>query len=341
VSKRVVCFYPLEADARERLRSLSPALDIVYMEPDAQGSVDALRDSSVEALLANFYPGDPSRMPALKWLGLVGAGVEHLRKADPWSRGVTVTNGSGLHGTAIAEYTLSSMLLFAQHVAERQRVQLAHGWPPVWTDPWLALLGSSLRGKTVTVVGYGSIGREIARLARAFGMRVLAVKADPSVRIDRGYTPAGLGDPDGSIPERIASTSDLRSLFAESDFAVLTLPFTPKTDRIVDAAAIAALPPHAVLVNVARGRVLDEDALRVALERGALRGAVLDVATVEPVSPDAPLWGAPNLVLTPHVSAIQDPRGWWDLVAGLMTENLLRYASGRALLNVVDGKAGY
>jgi phosphoglycerate dehydrogenase-like enzyme len=341
VSKRVLCFYPLEADARERLRSLSPALDIVYMEPDAQSSVDALRDSAVEVLLANFYPGDPTRLPALKWLGLVGAGVEHLRKADPWSRGITVTNGSGLHGTAIAEYTLSSMLLFAQRVAERQKVQGGHGWPPVWTDPWLALLGSSLRGKTVTVVGYGSIGREIARLARAFGMRVLAVKADPSVRIDRGYTPAGLGDPDGSIPERVAATSELRSLFGESDFAVLTLPFTPKTDRIVDAAAIAALPPHAVLVNVARGRVLDEDALRVALERGALRGAVLDVATVEPVSPDAGLWAAPNIVLTPHVSAIQDPRGWWGLVGGLMSENLARYASGRALLNVVDGKTGY
>lgn len=341
MSKRVLCFYPLEADARDRLRSLSPALDIVYMEPDAQSSVDAVSDGAVEALLANFYPGDPTRLPALKWLALVGAGVEHLRKADPWSRGITVTNGSGLHGTAIAEYTLSSMLVFAQHVAERQKVQQGHGWPPVWTDPWLALLGSSLRGKAITVVGYGSIGREIARLARAFGMRVLAVKADPSVRMDRGYTPAGLGDPDGSIPERIAGTTDLRSLFAESDFAVLTLPYTPKTDRIVDEAAIAALPPHAVLVNVARGRVLDEEALRVALERGRLRGAVLDVATVEPIPSGSALWGAPNLLLTPHVSAIQDPRGWWGLVAGLMTENLARYASGRALLNVVDGAAGY
>jgi phosphoglycerate dehydrogenase-like enzyme len=339
--KKVLCLYPFDAATQGRLRATSPELDIAFAGTDSQAGVDALADPAADALLANFCPADATRLPALRWLGLVGAGVEHLRKADPWSHGIKVTNGSGLHGTAIAEYAISSMLLFSQHTAERQRTQQGHGWPLPWTDPWLALLGSSLRGKTITVVGYGSIGREIARLAHAFGMRVLAVKADPAAKADRGYTPAGLGDPDGSIPERIAATGELRPLFAESDFAVLTLPYTPKTDRVVDAAAIAALPPRAVLVNVARGRVLDEDALRIALERGALRGAVLDVATAEPVSPDAALWGAPNLVLTPHVSAIQDPQGWWELVAGLMSENLARYASGRGLLNVVDGAAGY
>lgn len=339
--RKVLCLYPFDAATQARLRALSPALDISFAGTDSQAGADALADLTADALLANFYPADPARLPALTWLGLVGAGVEHLKKADPWSRGVTVTNGSGLHGTAIAEYTLSSMLLFSQRIAERQRTQQAHGWSGPWTDPWLALLGTSLRGKTITIVGYGSIGREIARLAHAFGMRVLAVKANPFTKTDRGYTPAGLGDPDGNIPERIAGTGELQTLFAESDFAVLTLPYTPKTDRLVDAAAIAALPPRAVLVNVARGRVLDEDAVRAALQRGALRGAVLDVAAVEPVLPDAPLWSAPNLVLTPHVSAIQDPRGWWDLVAGLMSENLARYARGRALLNVVDGAAGY
>ena len=339
--KNVLCLYPFDAATQARLRRAAPELDISFAGTDSQTGVDALADPAADALLANFYPADPARLPALKWLGLIGAGVEHLKKADPWRRGVTVTNGSGLHGTAIAEYTLSSLLLFSQRVAERQRTQQARAWPTPWTDPWLALLGTSLRGKTVTIVGYGSIGREIARLAFAFGMRVLAVKADPMKKADRGYTPDGLGDPDGSIPERVAGMGDLRTLFAQSDFAVLTLPYTPKTDRIVDASAIAALPPHAVLVNVARGRVLDEDALRVALERGAIRGAALDVATVEPAPRGAALWGAPNLVFTPHVSAIQDPRGWWDLVAGLMSENLARYSNGRELLNVVDGAAGY
>ena len=339
--KKVLCLYPFDAATQTRLAAISPDLNITFSGTDSQAGVDALADPQVDGLLANYCPGDPTRLPSLRWLGLVGAGVEHLKKADPWGRGITVTNGSGLHATSIAEYTISQMLFFSQQTAARERGQLDRAWPSAWTDGWIALLGSSLRGRTITIVGYGSIGREIARLARAFGMRVLAVKADPSAKSDRGYTPAGLGDPDGTIPERIARTSELAQLFAESDFAALALPFTPATDRIVDAAAIAALPPHSVLINVARGRVLDESALIDALRRGAIRGAALDVATVEPVPADSPLWGVPNLVLTPHVSAINDPKGWWDLVAGLMRENLARYATGRELLNVVNGAAGY
>jgi phosphoglycerate dehydrogenase-like enzyme len=339
--RKIICLYPFDASTRSQLRAISADLEIIYTGTDSQAGVEALADPDAEGLLANFCPADLTRLPSLRWLALVGAGVDHLRKPDPWSHGVTVTNGSGLHGTAIAEYTLSQMLFFSQRTAARERSQLDAAWPTVWTDTWLGLLGASLRGKTVTIVGYGSIGREIARLASAFGMRVLAVKADPTRKTDRGYTPPGLGDPDGRIPERIARTSELRELFAESDFAVLTLPHTPATDRIVDGAAIAALPSHAVLINVARGRVLDEDALADALRRGAIQGAALDVATVEPLPADSPLWDVPKLVLTPHVSAINDPNGWWDLVAGLMRENVARYAARRELLNVVDGAAGY
>ena len=339
--KKVICLYPFDAPTQAQLRAISADLDITFSGTDSQAGVDELADPAADGLLANFCPTDLARLPSLRWLALVGAGVEHLRKADPWAHGITVTNGSGLHGTAIAEYVISQMLFSSQNTAARVRSQLESAWPTVWTDAWLALLGASLRGKAITIVGYGSIGREIARLARAFGMRIFAVKADPNARADRGYTPAGLGDVDGSIPERIGATKELGELFAESDFAVLTLPYTPATDRIVDATAIAALPTRAVLINVARGRVLDEGALAHALRSGAIRGAVLDVATVEPVPADSPLWRVPNLVLTPHVSAINDPKGWWDLVAGLMRENLARYARGRELLNTVDGAAGY
>ena len=339
--KRILCLFPFDASTQARLSALSPELDIVFGGTDSQAGVDALDDPAAEALLANYCPTTLDRLPKLRWLALVGAGVEHLKKVDPWSRGVTVTNGSGLQAGAIAEYVLQNMLQITQRVAERQRAHAARAWPGPWTEPWIALLGASLRGKTLTVVGYGSIGREIARLAHAFGMRVLAVKANPASREDRGYSPAGLGDPKGSIPERFAALGDLHGVFAESDFAVLVLPFTPSTDRVIDAAAIAALPKRAVLINVGRGRVLDEDALRAALERGAIHGAVLDVAAAEPVPADSPLWQTPNLTLTPHISPINEPTGWWDLVAGLMSENLARYASGRELLNVTSGTAGY
>src|SRR5436190_1433431 len=152
------------------------------------------------------------------------------------------------------------------------------------------LLGVSLRGRTVTVVGYGSIGREVARIASAFGMRVLAIKARPTVKKDPGFSLPGLGDPEGSIPARTGVLADVTEFFAESDYAVLTLPATPATERIIGRAAIAALPRHAVLVNVARGKMLDETALSDALSRGSLRGAVLDVAVAEPLPNDSPLW---------------------------------------------------
>jgi phosphoglycerate dehydrogenase-like enzyme len=339
--KRVLCLYPFTAETQAQLRAVSPELEITIAGPDTQAGVNAVEDPTLDALLANFAPSDIRRLPRLSWLGIIGAGVDHLRSGDPWQYGVTVTNGSGLHGTAIAEYTLAQILFVAQRISGRQQAQVDRAWPDAWTAGWLALLGTGLRNRTLTVVGYGSIGREIARLAHAFGMRVLAVKANPTVRGDRGYAPPGLGDPEGTIPARIAPISELNELFAASDVAVLTLPYTPLTERIIGAQAIRSLPRHALLINVARGKILDEEALGAALRDGALGGAVLDVASAEPIPPTSPLWQVPNLVLTPHVSAIQDPERWWDLVAGLMRENLARFADGRELLNIVDDAAGY
>ena len=339
--KRVLCLYPLAAEVRERLNALSSSLDIAYGAPDSQETVDGLRDDGLDALLANYCPADLEHVPALEWLQTIGAGVEHLRATDPWARRIVVTNGSGLHGSAIAEYVMANVLRFSQKGPQRRENQAARRWPTAWSQDWQRLLGTSLRGRTLTVVGYGSIGRAVAGVAHGFGMRVLAVKARPALLRDTGYAVPGVGDPDGVIPERVVGIDGIAQCFAASDYAVLTLPSTPATDRVVDRAALSALPAHAVLINVARGRVLDEDALIDALRHGSIRGAVLDVASTEPVPPDSPWWDVPNLVLTPHISAVNDPPGWWDLVGALVFENLTRYAAGTPLLNIVDGAAGY
>jgi phosphoglycerate dehydrogenase-like enzyme len=339
--KRVLCLYPFSPETQAQLRAISPDLEITFDGTDSQAGVDALDDPSLEALLANYAPSDKRRLPGLSWLAIVGAGIDHILHDSAWNNAVTLTNGSGLHAASIGEFTIAQMLFFSQRVADRQQAQADRAWPDAWTAAWFSLLGNRLRGRTVTVVGYGSIGREIARLANAFGMRVLAVKANPTQRFDIGYAPPGIGDPDGSIPARIAPILELPKLFSESDFAVLTLPSTPATRRVVGAYAMESLPRHAVLINVARGQILDEEALCAALRGGRMRGAALDVATHEPVLPGSPLWEVPNLVLTPHISPVQEREAWWDLVAGLMHENLARYATGRQLLNVVDAAAGY
>ncbi len=339
--KHVLCLYPFSDEVKAGIRALSPALDVTFSGPESQATVDALADPALDALLANYCPADLKKLPGLTWLGMVGAGVEHLRVADPWSHGVIVTNGSGLQMSAIGEYTMTALLLGTQKLRGRLENQAKHAWPSAWTEDWLGLLGSSLRNRTMTLVGYGSLGREIARLASAFGIRVLAIKARPGQRRDAGYSPPGLGDPEGTIPEAVGGVGEIHAFFARSDFAVLTLPWTTANDRLIDAAALAALPPHAVLINVARGKVLDESALFAALARGALGGAVLDVAPVEPVPTDSPMWGVPNLVITPHVSAINDPQEWWVRVAPLVIENLRRFADGRELLNATSGSSGY
>lgn len=340
--KRILCVYPFDPETQARLRAISADLEIDFSGPDGKQTVNAIEDATLDALLANYCPVDLGRVPSLKWLATVGAGVEHLKAVDPWSRGITVTNGSGLHITAMGEFAVAAMLTFSQKVADRQRNAAgSRDWPAAWSEAWKALCASALRGRTLTVVGYGSIGREVARLASAFGMRILAVKARPDLRKDPGYTPPGTGDPEGRLPERFGDISQLEEFFSRSDYAVLTLPSTPRTERIVGRAAIGALPRHAVLVNIARGRILDEEALGDALRRGDIRGAALDVAWTEPLPATSPLWEVPNLVLTPHVSGISDPDRFWDLVIPLMTENITRYAAGRELLNVTDGRAGY
>lgn len=337
----VRCFYNFDEEMRARLRAVSPRLAITFSPPDGQAHVDDLDDPEVEVLLSKYCPRDPRRVPRLRWLAVPGAGIDHLGSTDRWGRGLTVTNGSGLFAVPMAEYVLAAMLFFSQRTSFRLLAQEQRSWPVPWEDTWLRLLGSRLRGRTITVVGYGSVGREVARLASAFGMTILAVKARPDQRRDTGYAWPGVGDPDGTIPQQVVGMRDMKECLARSDYVVLTLPSTAATARSIDADAIAALPPHAVLVNVARGSVMDEQALFDALKQGRVRGAALDVLTVEPVPADDPAWTVPNLLLTPHLSGISDPREVSIELVDLLCENLRRYSAGDPLLNVVDGARGY
>ena len=183
---------------------------------------------------------------------------------------------------------------------------------------------------------YGSIGREIARQLSSLGMRIIAVKSRPSDRRDIAFRVPGTGDPDGSIPERIVGDEALREAVREADVVVLTMPLTDATRGIVSADVIAALPPRAWLINVARGPLVDEPALLEALRGGGLAGAVLDVFGQEPLPPDSPWWDMPNVIVTPHASGVT--LRFFD---ELVVENVRRYLAGEPLLNPVDPERGY
>jgi phosphoglycerate dehydrogenase-like enzyme len=321
---RVLDTFPLDHDGRALLEAASPRLGIDH-RADASLDVDTLR--GVEVLLCTHAP-TPAQAPDLRWLQLGSAGADHLDLDPAWGGKLTVTTASGAYATSIAEYVLGALLYASQDVTARLAVYRARDWPEE-----LAPVGRPLRGATLAIVGYGGIGREVARLAQALGLRVLAVKERPSERTHRRWHPAGTGDPDGSVPERIVGPADLASVAAEADYLVLAAPLTATTRGLVDRTVLRALRPGAWVVNVARGALLDESALLAEVASGRLGGAVLDVTDVEPLPPESPLWTTERILVTPHVAG---RRADWPALAPLLAENLGRYANGEPLLNIVD-----
>ncbi len=336
---RVRCVFPFaEADQR-MLAAVDARLAIVFEGEDSFDWSAALDDPGCEVLLANHPPPDLSRFPRLRWIQMASAGLDAFIVNDPWARGITLTNGSGIHAVHMAEYVLGAVLLWGQRLEAR----LANRVDRRWDRPFASqeLRGRRLRGRTAAIVGYGSLGREAARVLHALGMRIVAVKADPSVSVDHGWREPGTGDPDGSLPERFAGADGLTAVLGEADVVVLTLPSTPRTRGMIDAAALAAMRPDALLVNVGRGALVDQEALIDALARRRIGGAVLDVTTPEPLPPDSPLWSLPNSLVTPHLSAWGDEDALWHTTAMLFAENLGRYVRGEPLLNVTSRDTRY
>jgi phosphoglycerate dehydrogenase-like enzyme len=328
---RLILDAEIRPETVERLRALSPDLEVVDVTHDAAFDVRALADPDVEVIIGSRPPDDLAGVPSLRWLQARSAGVDHLAADPPWRHGLLVTNAKGVYAVPIGEYVSGMVLRIHQPAAVWATDQAAHRWPS--DAPTLI---SIVRGTTAVIAGYGSIGREVARQLAALGMRIIAVKPRPEVRRDDSYRVPGTGDPDGSIPERIVGDADLIEVAREADLLVVTMPLTDATRGIVSREVIAALPERAWLINVARGALVDEPALLEALRAGRLAGAVLDVFGQEPLPADSPWWDAPNVIVTPHASG--HTLAFFD---ELVIENVRRYLAGEPLLNLVDPERGY
>jgi phosphoglycerate dehydrogenase-like enzyme len=210
----------------------------------------------------------------------------------------------------------------------------------VWRGDMTRIVGDASRGRTMGIVGYGSIGREVARLAQAFGMTVLACKRQPHVRAEGAhFRLQGTGDPEGRIPAGWFGLEQVAEMLRRCDVVVITLPGSTYTAKCIGRAELAALPPHAFLVNVGRGTVIDDDALLAALRAGRLAGAGLDVFAAEPLPPAHPFWSEPRLLLTPHIAP--DTTNMAELSAEVLIENVRRDLAGEPLLNLVNFELGY
>ena len=271
-----------------------------------------------ELLLAGLEP--PRH---LRWIHTGAAGVASLLHDELTTSSVVLTKSAGIHAAPIAETVIGMMLHFARGLDHAVRAQQRAEWRPdlyEHGDSGIRELGGAVLG----IVGYGGIGREIARRAHALDLRVLALRRT-AVEDD--------------LAEVVTGDDALGRLLDTSDVVVLSVPATAATRGMIGARELARMKPGAVLINVARGSVIDEDALVHALRNGHLRGAGLDVFRQEPLPPDSPLWNMPNVLVTPHVSATS-PR-FWEREGDLILDNVRRYLEGRTLRNVVNTSAGY
>jgi phosphoglycerate dehydrogenase-like enzyme len=288
-------------------------------------------------MLTFRVPNDiATRAAGLKWIQLLSAGADHVLGGPLKRTPISITTASGIHATPIAEYTLGSMLAYAHRIHLAIRAQVRREW--MRSGAFMAGV-DDIRGQTLGIIGYGSIGRETARLGAAFGMKVLALKRNPSDRVDLGWCPSGLGDPDGKIPARYFGPDDREAILRESDYISVTLPLTDHTRKFIGEREIAAMKPGAYLVNIGRGEVIDEQAMIEALSAKKIGGAGLDVFEHEPLEASSPLWDLENVILTPHISGAN--RSYMDKACDLFAENLKRFAANRPLLNLIDPGLGY
>lgn len=257
--------------------------------------------------------------PALEWFQIINAGVDHMFELGQLQRGFTVTTASGLAAAPIAEWVMGALLMLCKDMPRHFRDQQARTWTYHFCP--------ELRGKTIGIVGMGAIGRETARRARAFDMRVIAT---------RRTVPAGAADPDCDL---LLPYDQLDTLLAESDYVVLCVPLTPETTGLIGAAELAKMKPTASIVNIARGKVIDQPALIRALQDGTIAAAALDVTDPEPLPSENELWGLENVLITPHISGAVE--GYGTKAAQIFLRNLPRYLRGEELENVVDPVLAY
>ncbi|MBB5957204.1 phosphoglycerate dehydrogenase-like enzyme [Saccharothrix tamanrassetensis] len=338
---RVVICSPLEPELVARIAAVDPRVEVLY-EPellpvpryagDHVGVLPELTDeqrrrwfalTSTAEVAFDFDRRAPAEVnenfPLLRWVQATSAGLGRLTDRFPLDLSeVAVTTAAGVHAVPLAEFVLTGLLHFVKDVPQLKAWQAEHRWN--------RYTSRTLSGQRVLVVGLGAVGRHTAAVLAGLGVEVVG-----AVR------PGGTSGAPGVA--EVVGFDELTSVLPRVDAVVLACPLTPQTEGLLGAAELAALKPHAVVVNIARGQVVDEAAMTAALASGALRGAVLDVASVEPLPDDSPLWDLPNVIVSPHSASTATDEN--ALITDIFCDNLRRWLDGRPLRNRYRPELGY
>ncbi|MFB3886625.1 MAG: D-2-hydroxyacid dehydrogenase [Thermodesulfobacteriota bacterium] len=309
----------IAAELRSKLSDGPPGLQIVLMGPSDR-ALPEMNEAEIflyhYSLKPDIIPRLIRAVPGLRWIHSVSAGVDHLLCRELAESSILFTNSAGAHAPSIAESVMGMLLFVVKHLGEHWDAQKVHRWQRRQKD--------ELCGKTMGIIGLGHVGLELARRAKAFGMRVVATKRQPRsvAGVDRVWGPEGLS-----------------RLLAESDYVVMCAALTEETCGMIGEAELRRMKATAYLVNTARGALVLEDALLRALREGWIAGACLDAFTQEPLLPESPFWDLPNVFITPHNSAATPQV--MGRALDIFVENLKRYREGKRLVNRVDKKRGY
>ena len=328
---------PLEAEHVERVRQVDPRITVLY-EPDLLAQpryhadhaghkrspeqearfLELLAQANVTFDFDRQYLGQIRQVaPRLEWVQWTSSGIGKLIETNQLDQvGVIHTTVSGVHARPLADFCLMAMLMFVKDYFRMERGKQAKHWE--------RYSGEELTGKTLAVIGLGRVGQEVVNHGKNQAMRVVGMKRTP-----------------GDVPnvDKVYPRAELHSMLAETDFLVLIAPHTPETEGIIGEAELAVMKPSAVLINIARATLTDEDALVRALQEKRLAGAALDVFRQEPLPPESPLWEMANVIVSPHSASTVTQEN--ARITDVFCENLRHYLNGEPLQNVLDAKQLY
>ncbi len=325
---------------RAKICAVSPLIDLIEVDGRSDNAaIIAAMTAQTKVMYAFRGNFELNTASGLKWVQMENAGVDHLHGTPLWQRAeLLLTSANGAHSPQMPEYVMSVLLAHMHRLPLTLTLQMQRTWGDGVHRK--RLTPRELRGLTIGIVGYGAIGRELAQLAHAFGMRVVATaRSQAGAGQYTGYMRPGVGDAEGTLPARYFTLDQIHDLLRESDVVVLALPLSEKTCGLIDAAALQQMKPDAVLINIGRGALIDQMALVAAMQRHAIEAAILDVTDPEPLPTDHPLWQTDGVWITPHISG--HSTHYIDNTTDIFAENLRRYLAGLPLLNVVQRDLGY
>ena len=311
--KLAICFAHVAYRLEERFAALDTGIRSFTVR-DAESLQQRIGEAEVLVISGLWRNGLLDRADRLRFIQAIGAGTDQFSREELAKRGIRLASARGVNARAVSEHAMALMLALSRRLPEARDNQKKQVWRGMIGD--LAQREDELAGKTLLIVGLGDIGGRLARLAKAFDMRVVGLRRDPA---------AGKGAADA-----VHRMGDLHALLPEADFVALTCPLTPETEKLIDAAALGRMKPSAYLVNVARGRVVDQEALIETLAARQIAGAALDVTAEEPLPPESPLWGMEHVLITPHTAG--ETRRYEDNVIEILRDNLDRLWRGEAQL---------